>query len=171
MASTTIGDVLTLAGFDGKAEIERNVGLLDAVPVAVPKADVARALGGVLDMPLGDVLFGAWETYSGVQRARTETNGQRGARKQVRIAGHTVRSVHHPKLECELSGKKVFELVLDFNLLLEIEAVVVTVVEGKILEIGPGTAIASTSLKAGRIALIPEQTLKVTLPGATQPPG
>jgi hypothetical protein len=169
--AASVGDVLALAGFDGKAEIARNAVLLEGLPDLVARTEIVAALGSVLDIPLEDVLFGAWEKYREVQRAQAETRSQRGARKQVRIAGHTVRSEHHPKLECTANGKTIFTLPLDFNLSLEIEAVVVTVVEGKILEVGPGNAIARASLKARRVALIPEQTLKVTLPGSTQPPG
>jgi hypothetical protein len=82
--------------------------------------------------------------------------------QQVRIAGHTFNSKHHPTLECDLDDVKVFELELDLDLSLHFAGVVLTIARGEITSLALGDATVAASLKtASGVTLIPEQQMIV----------
>jgi hypothetical protein len=170
MGSVAVGTTLSLRQLlfpseaAGKQNVDNHLDVLVTLPAPVSREQVIAAVLGVLDIPLGDVIFRAWESFSEVRKAMAETRGHPESRQQVRVAGHTLTSTHHPTIECDLEGKKLFDLVLDLDLSLHFDGVVVTVGAGEIVAIGPGDAVGSASLKAKSIALVPDQEVRVTFP-------
>jgi hypothetical protein len=166
----TVGDAIGVSRSDAEMEIQSHLDQLRNVPPVVPVNDIAGAIASLLDTPLSDLIFAAWATFRGVQDARKATRGKHGARREIIIANHTVHSVQHPKIKCESQGRTLFTLDLDLTLSLQVDAVVVTVFEGEVVQIGPGSATAKASLTAGRVPLILEHTHRVALPWATRAP-
>lgn len=137
----------------------------------ISRDQVIEAILGLFDVPLADILFPAWQQYRDVREAMAMTREQPGTVRQVRVAGHTLKSQHHPTLECDLDDVKVFELKLELDLSLHFAGVVVTIAQGEITSLGPGDATATVSLKTDKgVTLIPEQQLIVVFSQPLTPP-
>jgi len=163
--TTTARDLLFPSEAAGKKVLgNQSRAVLADLPKVLSPDKIITAVLAVLDFPLSDLLFTAWEGYDQVRMAKAETRGTIKARKQVRIGGHTVRSTQHPKIECDLEGTRIFDLILDFELSLRFDGVVVTVVEGEVVSIGPGSALAKASLKAKGVTLVPDRERRITFP-------
>jgi hypothetical protein len=149
----------------GKANVDKHLDPVVTLRAGVSRDQVITAVLGLLDIPLADVISGAWESYADVRKAMAETRGNPETDpRQIRIAGHTLTSTHHPSIEGELDGAVVFHLDLDLELSLHFDGVVVTVAAGKVVSIGPGDAVAAASLKAKGVTLIPDQEVRVSFP-------
>jgi hypothetical protein len=145
-----------------KEQVDKHLDVKVKLPAAISREQLLEAVVGLLDIPLADVIFPAWEQYSEVRRAMTETREHPRLVRQVRVAGHTLTSTHHPTVECHLEGTKLFELKLELDLSLHFVGVVVTVARGEITAIEPGDATVTASLKtAAGETLIPERQLIV----------
>jgi len=130
--------------------------------LGIPREKVVEAILGLFDIPLTDLLLPAWEQYRDVREAMTKTREQPGTVRQVRVAGNTFKSQHHPTLECDLDEVKVFDLGLELDLSLHFVGVVLTIARGEIISIGPGDATVSASLSTTNgVTLIPAQHLIV----------
>jgi hypothetical protein len=145
-----------------RAHVDEHLDSAVSLRVGISRDQVVEAILGLFDIPLSDVLFPAWQQYRDVREAMAQTREQPGTVRQVRVAGHTLKSEHHPTLECDLDDVKVFELELELELSLHFTGVVVTIAHGDIQSIGPGDATVSASLKTSKgVTLIPEQQLIV----------
>ena len=171
MGSAAVGPTLSvrqlLSGSPqaAKDDVAKHLDVLVTLPAGLSREEVLEAIWGLLDIPLADVIFPAWEQYSDVRRAMAETRDQPRLVRQVRVGGHTLTSKHHPSLECELEGTKVFVLELELDLALHFTGAVVSVAGGEITAVGPGDATVTASLKtAAGVTLIPERQLSIVVP-------
>jgi hypothetical protein len=171
MGSAAVGPTLSvrqlLSGSPqtAKEDVDKHLDVLVTLPAGLSREEVLEAIWGLLDIPLADIIFPAWEQYSDVRRAMAETRDKKGVVRQVRVGGHTLTSKHHPSLECELEGTRVFALELDLELALHFTGAVVSVAGGEITAVGPGDATVTASLKtASGVTLIPERQLIIVVP-------
>jgi hypothetical protein len=148
-----------------KEDVGKHLDVLVTLPVGLSREQVLEAVWGLLDIPLSDVIFPAWEQYSDVRRAMAETRDQPRLVRQVRVGGHTLSSKHHPSLACELEGTQVFVLDLELDLTLHFTGAVVSIAGGEITAVAPGDATVTASLKtASGVTLIPERQLITVVP-------
>jgi hypothetical protein len=168
MGPTTVGPALSVRQLlvdspqSAKEQVGKHLDALVKLPLGISRDQAIEAILGLLDIPLADVIFPAWEQYNDVRRAIAETRDQPGVVRQVRVAGHTLTSTHHPTLECDLDGNKLFLLELELDLSLHFAGVVITIARGEIMAIGPGDATVTASLKTAKgVTLIPERQLIV----------
>jgi hypothetical protein len=166
--STTVGSapsirqLLAPSAQVAKDHVNDHLDAAVKLQVGIPREKVIEAILGLFDIPLADILLPAWEQYSDVREAMHKTRKQPGTVRQVRVAGHTFKSEHHPTLECDLDEVKIFELELDLDLELHFAGVVLTIARGEIISIGPGDATVTASLSTAKgVPLIPEQQLIV----------
>jgi len=166
MGPTTVGptysvrQLLVESPQSAKEQVDKQLDIKVKLPPAISREQIVEAIVGLLDIPLADVIFPAWEQYGEIRRAMAETRDHPQLVRQVRVAGHTLKSTHHPTIECDLEGKKLFELKLELELSLHFVGVVVTVANGEITVIEPGDATVTASLKTESGAtLIPERQL------------
>jgi len=164
---TTVKDVLYAGeteGVQGLAGQLGSLGVLAAVlPEAVAPTRVAEAVWDLLDIPLGDLLVRGWEKHRLIEEAKKATDGQPGAIQQVRIAGHTLKSEHHPKIECDVDGRTIPLLTLRLVVSLTIDTLVVTVTEGQVAGMSPGKVKAVATLSAGGVELCRREVEAVSL--------
>jgi hypothetical protein len=148
-----------------KDDVGKHLDVLISLPAGLSREQVIEAIWGLLDIPLSDVIFPAWEQYSDVRRAMAETRDQPRLVRQVRVGGHTLSSKHHPSLACELEGKQLFVLELELDLTLHFTGAVVSVADGEITAVAPGDATVTASLKTtSGVTLIPERQLIIVVP-------
>lgn len=176
MGPTTVGptysvqQLLVESRQSAKDQVDKHLDVKVKLPAAISREQLVEAVVGLLDIPIADVIFPAWEQYSEVRRAMTETREHPRLVRQVRVAGHTLTSTHYPTVECDLEGAKLFELKLELDLSLHFVGAVVTVARGEITAIEPGDATVTASLKTATGAtLIPERRLIIMFSERVRP--
>jgi hypothetical protein len=128
MGPTTVGPALSVRQLliaspeSARNQIDKQLDKLVRLPAGISRDQSIEAILGLLDIPLADVLFAAWEQYNEVRKAKVETRDHPGTVQQVRIAGHTLTSTHHPSLQCDLDGKNLFVVQLQLDLSLHLTA-------------------------------------------------
>lgn len=159
--TTVTGDLLLRSGQDLEATVARRLrefGLTVTLPGGGAHEDitdhVAQALAAFLRLPLGTLLFWAWERQPAVRRACLETAGRVGAVQQITVTEHDLESVQRPSLHLDLGGRRMLLLDVVVRLGLHLRSVVVTVEEGQVI----GTTSAETSCLG---------QLTVSLPGGS----
>jgi hypothetical protein len=178
MKSTTLRDVLfedvdngvaRLAGLmeeQGKA----NGTLEAAAGKVVPAKQIGELLWDCLDLPLGGLVFGAWERHELVAKARGRTSAAAGTTERVRLAGHTVRSRHQPRFEIEIAGATFPVLEFEVSTSLVLDAAVVSIGSGRVTGVAPGACSATASLSCGGRKLCERSVKQVVLPDVIRPP-
>ncbi len=164
--ASTVSEMLFESRLDALAQLSGRLEAL-ALPAAVAgvaAGDLAAAVYDLLDIPVGDLVLHAWEKHRLVEQACRETSGRPGVVQQVRVARHTLKSVHRPKIECETAGGSVPVLTLELALVFKIDAVVFRITGGEIVAVTPAAALAEASLKAGGVVLVDQHLAEVALP-------
>jgi len=161
---TTINDVL----FGGASAARRQLGedLRKANLLSnelKPSAYVGDALASLFDMPIGNVLIGAWHDNRLVQDACNRTRTHAGMREKVYLLTSEVTCTHHPQIDLDTAGRRMTLLTLELRLDLTINSLVVDVAGGQVVAIGPGTADVRASLKVGRTVLAERHVDEVTI--------
>jgi hypothetical protein len=161
---TTINDIL----FGGAAAARRQLGeRLKAANLLSndlkPSAYVGDALASLFDMPIGNVLIGAWHDNRLVQEACNRTRAQPGTRQDVYLLTSEVTCTHHPQIDLDTAGCRMTLLTLELKLDLTINSLVVDVTGGHVVAVGPGTADVRASLRVGRTVLAERHVDKVKI--------
>jgi hypothetical protein len=140
--------------------------LSGAMARVLPVEEVTELLWEMLDLPLGDLVRGAWNRHRLVEKAKANTRGKPGAIEKVAIAGHTVRSTHHPRIEIDMGTGPLPPLQFDLVVVLKLDAAVATVAEGALKSIAPGEATAEASLSIAGKQIAGRQLARLALPGS-----
>lgn len=146
-----------------------DVGLVVTAPTALPRGSdlshqVADAVAGFLQMPVGNVLFWAWDRQQAVRRACEQTIGRPGATQRVVVGHHTLTSVQRPSVGLDLGGQATTVLELVLTLTMDIDSVVVDVLEGRVVGSGAGSATCSAELAVARPGGTPRVLFERTAP-------
>ena len=145
-----------------KTQLDKHLDVLVKLPAGMTRDEVVEAIWDLLDIPLADIIFPAWDQYEAIRQAKAETREHPEVTRKIDVGGHTLTSTHHPSLECDLEGKRLFVLQLELDLSFHFNGVAVTIARGEIEAIGPGDATVSATLKtATGVTLIPERQLIV----------
>jgi len=137
--------------------------MLRGAPGAVAPADVATAITDLLDVPLGNLAFAAWDQQRRIRAALDETRRQPGSRQVVRLLGHTISSTQHPALDVESGPVRATLLTLTLQVSIAINASELVIERGRVVEVRAGSASASASLSAGHVILAQGQLSGIDL--------
>jgi hypothetical protein len=175
MSGTTVRDVLFETADEGKASLAaliegQNDGAAAAARKTMPSKEIAELLWDSLDLPLGGLVFGAWERHELVEQARQRTKANAATTERVRLAGHTVRSEHEPRFEIEVGGVSLPVLELQLAASLVLDAAVISVSGGRLNGVSPGACSAQASLSCAGQKLCERSVKQVTLPDVIRPP-
>jgi hypothetical protein len=131
-------------------ELEKRAGALGLLGYGVPglTRQVANAIAGLLDLPIGGLVLSAWKKQQAIQAACAQTRGIPGATASVVVASHTLQTSQQPRVYLDVAGGQVPILELALALTLDIDAITVNVLEGNVTGCGAGTATASCELGA-----------------------
>jgi hypothetical protein len=115
-----------------------------------------KELRKMLDIPLLEVMAGAWSSWLPVMEAMHKTSSSQDAVQLVEIGKHEVKVTEHPELELDWDKMISFKLRLDLKLTAIFKSVAISVRGGSIESVRPGSAELKASLLYGDKALLPE---------------
>jgi hypothetical protein len=137
-----------------REQIDR-VHVVDALPQPVATVShlgdqLAEAIGEFVHMPVGNLLFSAFDKHRAITDACAQTRGKPGATAAVVVAEHTLTSSQRPQVEIDVAGKdlELLELVLTVTLHLQMLTVMVT--DGQVVGYSAGEADSNAELGIAR---------------------
>ncbi|MFZ5623593.1 MAG: hypothetical protein ACOY71_04075 [Gemmatimonadota bacterium] len=139
-------------------------GLSRAVPPgahAAASAQLAAALAKLLDIPLIEILAGAWR---GVMEFRKCLYDPPGQRRVVAFNRHTVMSEHKPTVDVLLNGQPLVSLVFDVKAGIAFEQAAVVVQDRRFREFRPGIARFEATLGLSDVELLKRTSKDYRLP-------
>jgi hypothetical protein len=107
---------------------------------------VVDAIGGLLDRPVTGLVLQAWDEQPSVQDACARTRNVPGATAFVVVTEHTLYSEQRPRLHVAAAGRPEVVLELILTVALTIDAVTITVVEGRVTGCVAGTTASTVEL-------------------------
>lgn len=132
------------------AERLAGAGLVADQPQA-PAAALARAVmtkvAELLDIPVGDVLVGAWRTRSALLTAARETYAQPGLRREVSIRAITLPWDYEADVDVVVGGRTVSTLTAAVHLELTVTALAAVVEAGRLTGLTAGDTRASGAVR------------------------
>jgi hypothetical protein len=143
-----------LYGSHGKAvsTIERSLPPFSG-RVSVTGRDIAEAVAETLDTPVGDLALEAWSQYSAVADARRRTAGRPNAREVVRLLPHDLTSSQDIDVEIDLDGTRQTVLTMTVRVAVEVNAVSVVVVAGRVANVASGEGSVLATLSIGHVEI------------------
>jgi hypothetical protein len=117
------------------------------------------------DIPLTTVLAEAWKIYKPLREYCDPVRHPPGETTTTELASHTVSSVQHPTVDFLVGEKSVFTLALDASVILELEGAVLTLGDGRFLELATGKSRVAASLSYRGAQLVKREFGAYKLPG------
>jgi hypothetical protein len=178
-ATLTLGNVLFAgattfseqlgAGLDvGVESQEIKAALMKAapgLPLGALVDGVARAVQEMLDVPVTDVLVGAWNRSRDLRAALQTTRESANATVLLPLLGHTITSEHRPYVEVMKGELPIARLVFPVRIECRLEGVTLRVQHGRIGEILTGTVKVKGTLKFGDFVIFDKALAPIAIPG------
>lgn len=99
---------------------------------------VVDAVGSVLDIDLGSLALDAWGKYAELRQAAHRTSQPGAAPERVRLAEHTITSVHEPTVETYVNGARVLTVTLGLEIELDVHVLDAEIASGLLCGIHAG---------------------------------
>jgi hypothetical protein len=120
----------------------------------------------VLDLEVSDLIAWAWNTQSSIREAMKLTAEDPDKIENVPLVTHTIQSTHHPYIEISLGEKVIRTITFDLTTKIDLEGAVLTIQQGEIDSIKPGSCRGEVRLELGAATLISKEAGSFTLPGS-----
>jgi hypothetical protein len=157
------------AGLDVGAESQEiKAALVKAapgLPMGALVEGVAQAVQEMLDVPLTDVILGAWNRSRDLHAALQTTRESDNATVLVPLLGHTITSEHRPYVEVMQDEVPIARLVFPVKIECRLEGVALRVQHGRIGEILTGTVKIKGTLKFGDFVIFDKALAPIAIPG------
>jgi hypothetical protein len=115
---------------------------------AAVAGEVASAVEGLLDFDVGGLLLAGWCKHAEVRAAARRTVAAPGSVEVVALATHRVTSTHAPSFDLLVNGVHAATVHLELRLEFLLKGLVVTVREGRLVAVRPGTCEVTATLEA-----------------------
>ena len=132
--------------------------------VATAARRLAEAVGGILDVPVVDLLSGAWQKYSDLQKYRNAEEYPPENPVRASLGDHTVRLSRSHRIELLINGVQTASLTCDLSLDLKVGIVDLTIRGGRIYQISLGSCLAKGTVKIEEIPILERESSKIELP-------
>jgi hypothetical protein len=144
LGPTTLADLL----FEHPSQAGARMGAaLDAADLHLGRPrPIADAIVDLLDLPITGLVLQAWTGRPAIEAACARTQGVPGATAFVVITGHTLRSRQRAQICLDVDGRPEVVLELDLAVVLTIDAVTITVIEGRVTGCVAGTTASTVEL-------------------------
>ncbi len=135
-----------------KRFLDERAKVLDLLSYGLPSAtrQIADAVAWFLAMPVGNLIFHAWDKQRAIRNACEQTASRPGAVATVAVAEHTLEMAQRPQVHIEIAGQHIHLLDLVLTVTLHIEGVYVTVYEGRVTGCDAGAASAAAEFGVAR---------------------
>jgi hypothetical protein len=144
LSPTTLIDLLVDRPSAAAERVRRG---LESLGLAGFDADRAvDAIAGLLDRPVTGLVLQAWDEQPSVQDACARTRNVPGATAFVVVTEHTLNSEQRPRIHVAAAGRPEVVLELVLTVALTIDAVTITVVEGRVTGCVAGTTASTVDL-------------------------
>jgi len=135
------------------------------LPLGVLLDGIGGAVQEALDVPVTDLLIGAWTRARDLRAALATTRQSPGATVLVPLLAHTILSEHRPYVDVVVEGVPLARLVFPVKAEFRLEGVVVRVHQGRIAEIMAGTVKVKGTVKFGDFVLFEKALAPISIPG------
>ncbi len=130
--------------------------------------DLAKALWGLLDIKLADVLVKTWNEAGILKKYLDPENYDADTEVSVTLSEHDMTSEHHPYVDVLLDGVKLIRIVLDVRLEFAFDGIELKIKNARIMRIEPGTCKAKGVVSYRGLLLLEEKSDKLELPGSLE---
>jgi hypothetical protein len=123
-------------------------------------AEVGRAIGGLVNLDVVEVLVGGWRKHRSLHAAaeRTKANPNPGI-EQVELASHRITTTHRPYLDINVNGAKVATVHFDLGLTLDVDVMVGTVHQARLVAVQGGRCTVTAGLGCEGVPLASRQVV------------
>ena len=135
------------------------------LPLGVLLDGIGKAVQEALDIPVADLLIGAWQRARDLRAALETTRESDGATVLVPLLAHAISSEHRPYVDVVVEGVPLARLVFPVKVEFRLEGVVVRVRQGRIAEILAGTVKVKGTVKFGDFVLFEKALAPISIPG------
>jgi hypothetical protein len=148
LGPTTLADLL----FDHPSDAGGRIGAALDELAEGPDTGLSRRIAGavvdMLDLPVTGLVLQAWDEQPSVQEACARTRHVPGATAFVVATEHTLHTRQRPRVHVAVVERPEVVLELDLTVALTIDAVTITVVEGRVTGCVAGTTASIVELGA-----------------------
>jgi len=135
------------------------------LPLGVLLDGIGRAVQEALDVPVTDLLVGAWERARDLRAALETTRQSPAATVMVPLLAHAISSEHRPYVDVVVEGVPLARLVFPVKVEFRLDGVIVRVHQGRIAEILAGTVKVKGTVKFGDFVLLEKALAPISVPG------
>ena len=132
---------------------------------AVAWEEIYSRIPDLLDIPLSEILVGAWVKYNLLHQYTDSSKYPPEEIILVPFVEQKLKSKHQPYLELLVNESKVGKLVLDIEIKLELKGVVLVVQDAKIKEIKAGNCRGKGAIRYAGMLLLEKDIVSFELPG------
>lgn len=137
---------------------------------AIPKAALAAAIGGLLNVPLMDVVARAWNEGRLFEKYLDPERYDPDEVISVSLRQHEITSTHQPKIDVVLNGETLDSIDFELEIKLTLDGVILQVQGGTIRAVQSGSIKGEGTLKCENLIVFHRETETMNLPGAVKFP-
>jgi hypothetical protein len=166
--ATTVSDRLGASLESGPEANQIKAALAKAapgLPLGTLLEGVSKAVQDALDVPVADVLIGAWQRARDLRAALETTRESADGTVLVPLLSHAIASEHRPYVDIGVEGVPLARLVFPVKAEFRLEGVVVRVKQGQIADILAGSVKVKGTLKFGDLVLLERALAPISIPG------
>ena len=122
-------------------------------------AEVSRAIGGLVNLDVVEVLVGGWRKHRALRASAERTKANPGGTEQVELASHRITTTHRPYLDINVNGAKVATVHFDLGLTLDVDTMIGTVHRARLVAIQGGRCTVTAGLGCEGVPLASRQVV------------
>ena len=170
----TLKNLFLASPHDGQGEAPHVATLSRAVALHVKGAKIdAPAIGdalqsgldSVLNVELSAIVAGAWLKTEMLRDYRDKSLANPAETMTVALSEHTIQSTHRPSIVILVNNKRIDGLALEIGIEMVFEGLTLTIQNGRVMAIRPGTCTCSGRISCKDITLLESKDTPVALPG------
>lgn len=125
-----------------------------------------RELAHALDIEMSDVLVRAWRKTREIAQYRDTKKYPPGECHLVPLVEHTLVSKHHPTIQPVINHVPMKKFEFEVTLKLKLKTAVLSIRDGKIMEIQVGSCSGSGAIKYEDFTILEKKTASYSFPGS-----
>jgi len=137
---------------------------------AIPKAALAAAIGGLLNVPLMDIVARAWNEGRLFEKYLDPERYDPDEVIAVSLRQHEITSTHQPKIDIVLNGETLDSIDFELEVKLTLDGVILQVQGGHIRAVRSGSIKGEGTLKCENLIVFHRETETMDLPGSVKLP-